>query len=373
MNAMKKVLEVAYPHPREVASLAMPMNSAQRILPYVVVAPMVVLVLGAVALIQSAVGTLGLAPLLYLVPITLAAARWGRGPAILACILSVIGHDVLFVEPVGTLTISRADEAVGLVLLSLTAVVIAHLANEARRGAQQAQEAEVVRRSDELKTALLRSVSHDLRTPLASIKASVSSLRQTEAHYTEDDRGELLAAIEDETDRLNRILGNLLEVSRLEAGAVTPHKRDEDLGELTHSVLQRFGPLLEGRQVTVDIPEGLPLVPCDYVQIDQVLSNLIENALRHTPSGSPIHLDLAQDHGAVLARVIDQGPGVAQQDKERVFRPFERGRTGVTGTGLGLAIAKGLIEAHGGRLWVEEAPRGGACFSFTLPLARVEA
>ena len=199
------------------------------------------LTLFAVGLIESR-ASLPTALLLYLLPVVLAATRWGRGPAVLVSVLSVIGHDLLFVQPVGTLTVARADEAVGLVLLLFVAVVTAQLASAARRAGEKEQEAAVARRSDEMKTALLRAVSHDLRTPLASIKASASGLRQADAAYTDEDRAELLAAIEEESDRLDRLVGNLLEASRLEAGALTLHKDPQDLRELVRAVLAACSP-----------------------------------------------------------------------------------------------------------------------------------
>jgi two-component system, OmpR family, sensor histidine kinase KdpD len=307
--------------------------------------------------------------LLYLLPVVLAATRWGLGPAILASAVSVLGHDLFFVQPVGTLSVERADEAVGLILLLFVAVVTAQLSVTARRVFQQEQEAAFARRSDEMKTALLRAVSHDLRTPLSSIKASVSGLRQADAAYTEDDRAELLAAIEEESDRLDRLVGNLLEASRLEAGAVTLHKDPQDLRELVREVVDRLQPMLADREVKLSIPEDLPLVAGDYAQIDHVLTNLLENAARHTPAGTPVAVRLSSDSDEVRVEVADRGPGVRPEDRERVFLPFERGPTRVGGTGLGLAIARGLVEAHGGRLWVDEAPGGGARFTFSLPLA----
>jgi two-component system sensor histidine kinase KdpD len=284
-------------------------------------------------------------------------------------ILSVLGHDLLFVEPVGTLSVQRADEALGLVLLLFVGVTTAQLAVTARRALEKEQEAALVRRSDTMKTALLRAVSHDLRTPLASIKASASGLRQADADYTDDDRAELLAAIEEEADRLDRLVGNLLDASRLEAGAMTMHKDPQDLRELVRAVLGRLQPMLGNRPVHLSIPDDLPLVPCDYAQIDHVLTNLLENAARHTPSGTAVEVALSCVGDAVRVDVEDHGPGVAEADRERVFLPFERGPTPVGGSGLGLAIARGLVQAHGGRLWVEEASSGGARFSFTLPLA----
>jgi len=319
-----------------------------------------------VALIESRI-VLPTALLLYLMPIVLAAARWGRGPAIVGAVVSVLGHDLFFIEPYGTLTVARADEALGLVLLLFVTLVTAELADAARRGAQKEQEAQFARRSDEFKTALLHAVSHDLRTPLSAIKAAASGLRQGDATYTEEDRGELLAAIEEESDRLDRLVRNLLEASRLEAGAVLPRKQPQDVGELVNAAVDRLAPLLCGRPVQVRVSGDLPLVLCDYTQIDLVLTNLVENAARHTPSGSAIDVDLAACDGGVEVIVRDHGPGIAARERERLFRPFERGRTLAQGSGLGLAIASGLVAAHGGRLGVTDAPGGGAAFSVWLP------
>ncbi|HLZ27472.1 MAG TPA: ATP-binding protein [Chloroflexota bacterium] len=307
--------------------------------------------------------------LLYLLPVVLAATQWGRGPAVLASVLSVLGHDLFFVQPVGTLSVARADEAVGLVLLLFVAIVTAQLASAARRAGEKEQEAAIARRSDEMKTALLRAVSHDLRTPLASIKASASGLRQPDAAYTAEDRAELLAAIEEESDRLDRLVGNLLEASRLEAGAVTLHKDPQDLRELVRAVVARLQPMLAERSVRLSIPDELPLIPCNYAQIDHVLTNLLENAARHTPPGTAIDLSLELRSDHIRVQVADAGAGVPPADRERIFLPFERGSTRVGGSGLGLAIARGLVQAHGGRVWVDDTPgSGGARFTFTLPL-----
>lgn len=321
----------------------------------------------AVVAVIDARTVLPTALLLYLVPIVLAATRWGRGPAVLAVITSVLGHDLFFVEPVGTLTIARADEAIGLALLLFVAIVTAELADAARRGAKKEQEAMLAHRSDEMKTALLHAVSHDLRTPLASIKAAASGLRQGDAEYGEEDRAELLATIEEESDRLDRLVRNLLDASRLEAGALIPRKQPQDLGELVRAVVDRAEPLLAGRPVQVTIPNDMPFVACDYSQIDQVLANLLENAARHTPAGTELKITLSNADGLACVAVADHGPGVPALDRERLFRPFERGRTRSPGSGLGLAIARGLVDAHGGRFWVEDAPGGGACFLFSLP------
>jgi two-component system sensor histidine kinase KdpD len=319
-----------------------------------------------VGLLHSTVVDLPAAILLYLVPIVLAASRWGRGPAITAVIVAILAHDLLFVDPRGTFSVARADEALGLVLLLFVALVTAQLADGARRGAETAREAAIARRSDELKTALLRAVTHNLRTPLASIKASVSGLRQPEATFAEEDRAELLAEIEEEADRLDRLVTNLLDASRLEAGGVTVSRYPQDLSELIGAVVDRIQSRVAGRQVMLEIPDELPPVSCDYTQIDQVVTNLLENAVIHTPPGTAVIARAQRDNGVVRVEIVDRGPGIPSSDRERLFRPFERGHTRAPGTGLGLTIARGFVEAHGGHLWVEAAEPGSR-FVFTLP------
>jgi two-component system, OmpR family, sensor histidine kinase KdpD len=321
-----------------------------------------------VGVLHSTVVDLPAAILLYLVPIVLAASRWGREPAITAALASILGHDLLFVDPRGTFSVARADEALGLVLLLFTALVTAQLADGARRGAERAREAAVARRSDELKTALLRAVTHNLRTPLASIKASVSGLRQPEVTFAEEDRAELLAEIEEETDRLDRLVTNLLDASRVEAGGLKISSHPHDLAELIAAALDRLQPRLAGRSVSIEVPDELPPVACDYAQIDQVVTNLLENALLHTPPGTPVLARATSSGGVVRVEVVDGGPGVPIGERERLFRPFERGQTRAPGSGLGLTIARGFVEAHGGKLWLEDAPVSGARFVFTLPV-----
>jgi two-component system sensor histidine kinase KdpD len=348
-----------------------PRGLAPYLLALVVVAATIVVV----GLIQTRIMRLPAAIMLYLVPVTVAASRWGRGPAITAAIAAVVGHDVLFVEPlgalsvaIGTLSIVQAGELLQLLLLLFTALVTSELSGAARRAVEKDREAELARRSDELKTALLRAISHELRSPLATIKATVSGLRQSDAPYSEEDRAELLAAIDEEADRLDRLMTNLLDASRLQVGALTPHRQLYEVRELVDRIVDRLEPVLQGRKVTVEVPEDLSPVPLDYGQIDRVMTNLVENAALHTPAGTPVTIRATQNRGEVRVEVIDQGPGVPKSDRERLLRAFERGRTRARGSGLGLAIARGFVEAHGGRLWIDDAPGGGTRLAFTLPL-----
>ncbi len=243
---------------------------------------------------------------------------------------------------------------------------------ERARLRQESLQIEVLQRTDALRAALLSSISHDLRTPLASIKASASSLLQEDVQWTDEERRSFTLAIEREADRLNRLVANLLDMSRIEGGALKPEKEWYPIDELMHDVLGHMQPQLLDREVQTDISEELPPVQLDYLEIEQALTNLIENAVRYTPPGSPINVSAHAEGDQMVISVEDRGPGIPPTDLERVFDKFYRvsGKTSEqqAGSGLGLAVSKGLIEAHGGHIWAENREGGGAVFCFTLPL-----
>jgi len=232
-----------------------------------------------------------------------------------------------------------------------------------------------LQRTDALRTALLSSVSHDLRTPLASIKAAASSLLQEDVQWDDEARRSFALTIEHEADRLNRLVANLLDMSRIEGGALKPEKEWYPMQALIQDVLKRMQPLLQGREVRTSLPDDLPLVKVDYLQIDQVVTNLLENAVRYTPRGSPIDISVEVKDGQMLVSVADRGPGIPPADLERIFDKFYRvlrNQRDTRGSGLGLAVCRGLVEAHGGRIWAENREGGGAIFRFTLPFGSME-
>src|SRR6266480_3887245 len=241
---------------------------------------------------------------------------------------------------------------------------------------QEGLQIEVLQRTDTLRAALLSSISHDLRTPLASIKASASSLLQEDVQWSDEERRSFILAIEREADRLNRLVANLLDMSRIEGGALKPEKEWYPIDELIHDVLGHVQPILLDREVQTHIPDDLPPVQLDYLEIEQVLTNLIENAVRYTPSDSSIDVSAHIEGDQMVISVADRGPGIPPTDVERVFDKFYRvlGRTTErpTGSGLGLAVSKGLVEAHGGHIWAENREGGGAIFHFTLPIGKEE-
>ena len=285
--------------------------------------------------------------------------------------------------PEWTVPIQAARSTLGEILLWRAAPVIslgetrliqtfasqAALALERARLAQAESRARVLEESDRLKSAILSSVSHELRTPLSTIKAAASSLRGNEVGWDSPARVELIAAIDDESDHLNMLVGNLLDMSRIESGALKPKREWNILSEIVGSVTARMKYSAEEHKIEIDIPESLPFIPVDYVQMEQVFTNLISNSIKYAPADSLIRIraDIAGEY--VHVQVSNEGPQIPTEHLERIFDKFYRVTAAdrVTGTGLGLSICKGIIEAHGGKIWAENL-RDGLAFNFTLPL-----
>ncbi|QWZ07638.1 DUF4118 domain-containing protein [Nocardioides panacis] len=230
--------------------------------------------------------------------------------------------------------------------------------------AVQAAAADRLEQGNRLRTALLAAVSHDLRTPLAGIKAAVSTLRTPDVRWTADDQGELLAAIEDSADRLGAIIANLLDLSRLQTGGVT---LVPDVVGLEDVVSRALSGLAEGDRVQLDLPDDLPAVRVDAGLLDRVVANLVDNALRHTDAG--VQVDSGVTDGRAWLRVVDHGPGVRAADRAALFEPFQRlgDAPAGAGVGLGLAVARGLTEAMGGTLTASDTPGGGLTMTVSLP------
>jgi two-component system sensor histidine kinase KdpD len=236
-----------------------------------------------------------------------------------------------------------------------------------RRIGAQAAEAAALAEANELRSALLQAVSHDLRTPLAGIKASASSLRQPDIDWSEEDRDEFLRTIEDETDRLTALVVNLLDMSRIQAGAVAPALRAVGLEEVVPAAVAGLGP--RASRVAVDVPETLPPVTADPALLERVVANLVENAVAHSPDDAPVRVEAGEVGGRVLIRVVDRGPGIAPAKRERVFQPFQRmddSPSHGAGVGLGLAVARGFTRAMGGELTIDDTPGGGTTMIIEL-------
>jgi two-component system, OmpR family, sensor histidine kinase KdpD len=237
--------------------------------------------------------------------------------------------------------------------------------------AREAEQAQLHRATERLERSLLNSISHDLRTPLSSIMGTLSSLRDEGNAPGDESRRELLDLALEEAERMNRFVGNLLDITRLEAGVLKIKKEPYDLQDLLGSCLASLESRMKGRKVKIQVPPDLPLIPMDSVLMAQVLINLLENALKYSPPDGIIEVAGRLRENRVEIEVADQGPGIPQEFKNQIFNKFFRFKRAeeVGGTGLGLAISKGIVEAHEGKIWAENRPQGGFKIIFTLPLA----
>jgi two-component system sensor histidine kinase KdpD len=275
--------------------------------------------------------------------------------------------------PVGMLMV--AGEAIDPETQRLLVTFATHaaLAVERARLVAEATRSRMLEEVDRLRSALVDSVSHDLRTPLASIKASISDLADPSVPLDDADRAVLLRTVEEETDRLARFVSKLLDMSQIETGALDLHPAATPLAELVTAVVARLEGLLREHPLELNLTEDLPLVEVDYVLVEQVLANLLENAARYSPPGSPVAVTanhLLPDW--VEVRVVDHGPGIPESERMRIFERFYRATPGGprrAGTGMGLAICQGVVAAHRGQIWVESTPGGGATLVFRLPVA----
>ncbi len=268
-------------------------------------------------------------------------------------------------EPLGAMAIS-GSEISDAALNSIGNLVA--IALERARSLEAASRAEAARQSEELKSTLLDSVAHELKTPLTSIKAAASGLL-TDAGL-KGPQVELLTIIDEEADRLNSMVTDAIRMARVEAGDVRIEKRPSNVSELVEGTVRRLRGALQGRAVTIEAPPGLRRVAADRELISAVIGHLLENALKYSPAGAPITVSARAEGSGVVITVSDRGPGIAGEDRERVFGRFYRGEVAkrqTAGTGMGLAIASEVVRLHGGRIWVEDSPEPGARISFSLP------
>lgn len=297
----------------------------------------------------------------------------GRGPAIVAGLAASVAINFFFVPPYHHWSIADPENVVSVVTFVLVAVLVSWAVDLAARRTQQAADsgarAETNAAAAHLRTAILAAVGHDLRTPLAVAKAGVSGLRSTEVDLTVEDRHALLVRADHALDRLAGLLEDLLDLSRLQTGALSLRRQAVAVDDVMSGALDDIG--VEPLGVVLDIDEDLPPVLADPVLLERVLANLITNAQRFSPAGMPPTVLAQAEGGRVLIQVSDRGPGIPVEDRERVFAPFQRlGDTDAgTGLGLGLALARGLAEAMGGTLVPEDSPAGGLTMVLDLEAA----
>jgi two-component system sensor histidine kinase KdpD len=332
--------------------------------------------------------------LLFVIAVVVAGLVGGRAPAVATALVAVLAFNLAFIPPYWTLAVDVVEDAIALVALIGVALTVGTLVarqsdqrraaeqrardleslyeqyeavqSERQRLAEEAARMSILEQVDEQRAALLRSVSHDLRTPLSTIRAVTSDLRSGAA-YDDATRDELLDLVIDEAERLDRIVANLLNLSRIEAGALQPERQAVAVGELVAEAARRLGRLFQQARVELQFADDLPLADADYSQVDQVVTNLLENAARHSPPTSTVRVGgRLRGDGMLSVYVEDEGPGIAASDREHIFEPFWRGK-GSSSSGIGLGICKAIVEAHGGTIRVDGAPGRGTAFVFTLP------
>ena len=344
------------------------------------------------------------AALALLLIVLFVATAWGPKPAILASLLGVASFNFFFLPPVGTFNIAEPENWIAFVAFLITAITVGQLSAHARLRAaeansarqeverlyrelqesfEQASQAKAIKQSERLKSALLDAVTHDLRTPLTSIKASVTTLlddqgsRSDEGGATrlgEEGRQEMLEVIDEEADRLNRFIEGLMELARIEAGELHLRRHQASLSEILTAALKRAEPQTRFHPIEVNVDRELPSVNVDEPSLVEVIYVLLDNAAKYSPAGSVISVSATNMHNKEMRLVVeDQGPGIPTELRERVFVKFFRamgdsGEGKPSGTGMGLAIAQGIVEAHGGRIWNEEGAAGrGTRFIVALP------
>lgn len=349
--------------------------------------------------------------LAFLLVVLFVALFWGSKPALLASLLGVFCLNFFFLPPLYTLSIAHSQNWVALTAFFTTALVVGQLSARAKRRAEEAEEgkreiqrlydqlqvaferasqAEALKQSERLKSALLDAVTHDLRTPLTSIKASITTLIDEARGRIDEDqpialdtesRLEMLEVIDEETDRLSRFIGGLIDLARIEAGELHLRRRWAAVDEIISMALSRAEPFTQGRKVEVENETELPVVRVDERAVSEVIYTLVDNAAKYSRDGTTINISAQRSgDGMITMAIEDQGEGIAVNLRERVFDKFFRAtRDGdisthqPSGTGMGLAIAKGIVEAHGGRIWIESAASGhGTRVLFTLPIGDEE-
>jgi len=349
--------------------------------------------------------------LTFLLLVLFLATAWGPKPAVLASIMAATSFNYFFLPPVGTFIISDPHNWVAIIAFLLTAVTVGQLSARAKQRTEEAEvgkreierlyeelraaferasHAEALRQSEKLKSALLDAVTHDLRTPLTSIKASITTLLDEMRGQADGDqlvalddesKIEMMEVIDEESDRLNRFIGGLIELARIEAGEMQLRRRWGTVDEITSAALQRAESITRGHDVEVNLETDLPVVRVDERAVSEVVYTLVDNAAKYSPKGTTIRIAAQRyDDGMIKMTVEDRGEGIAVDLRERVFDKFFRAtRDGdisthrPSGTGMGLAIAKGIVEAHAGKIWIESGTDGkGTRVVFILPIGDEE-
>lgn len=310
------------------------------------------------------------------------AALWGLAEAIVASLVAAACFNYFFLPPVGTWTIADPENWIALFSFLVVSIVASQLSERARRKAREAiehqqetarlaevaRQAEMLRQSEEFKSTVLDALAHELKTPLTSLKASVSALRSETSPPAP--QGELLAIIEEETDRLHRLISEILQMARLDAGKLRLNRATVAAGQLIAAAVEDLQRSLDSRVVDVQVAPGLAAVSADADLVRTVLRHLLDNAAKYSGPGQPIMIRAEAAENQVRISVADRGPGMGEAELTHLFERYYRGartRDAVPGMGIGLAIARDIIAAHGGHIWAESTPGAGTTVTFTLP------
>ena len=308
--------------------------------------------------------------MVYLLAVVIVALRYSRGPAIATTVLSVAAFDFLFVPPQGTFTVDDLQYLLTFAIMLAVGLIIVGLKDSLRRQAATQARLNLQAETERIRSALLASISHDLRTPLAIMSGASSSLAERGERMSAEERGALARSVFDQAREMSAHVDKVLQMTRLEAGAIELERDWDSLGEIAGAVLRRLADHAASHRIVVDLADDLPLLRVDAALIDQVLANLLENALRHTPPGTVVQLRAKRAGGEVVVSVEDFGPGLPDEAIERLFEKFHRASTegSTAGMGLGLSICRAIVRLHGGRVWAERISGGGLAFRFTLPI-----
>jgi len=312
--------------------------------------------------------------MVYVLAVVVVALRYARGPAIATAVLSLLAFDYTFVPPRGAFTVDDAQYLFTFGIMLAVALIVSRLVEDVRARARAQAELEVEAETERIRGALLASISHDLRTPLAVMTGASSSLAESGERLGAEERRALAASVFEQARDMSEHVSKVLQMTRLETGALAPERDWASLAEIAGAVLRRLTPKLEGHRVMVDLPADLPLLRVDATLVEQALGNLLENAARHTPPGTVVRLRAQPRDSEVVISVEDFGGGLPDADLERIFAKFERGTAEAgSGMGLGLSICRAIVRLHGGRAWAERVAGGGIAFRFTLPVEAVPA
>jgi two-component system sensor histidine kinase KdpD len=306
--------------------------------------------------------------MVYLLAVVVIALCFSRSAAILSAVLCVLVFDFTFVPPQGTLTVNDAQYLLTFAIMLIVALVISILMESRRRQERQRAELELVADTERLRSALLASISHDLRTPLAVMTGASSTLAESGEKMSSSERTALAQSVYGQARDMAEQVSKILQMTRLEAGGIEVDFDWASISEIIGSAIARLSDRLAHHRVTVDIPNDLPLLRIDAALIEQALVNLLENAARHTPPGTQVQIRAQLMDAELVVTVEDFGPGVDARDLDRLFAKFERGRSDTGGVGLGLAICRAIMQLHKGKVWADNLPDGGIAFRFSLPL-----